>query len=573
MQCTRTPVRNACAAYNAFDIPCALRAAFGSTSTCLKQEAGPPQVVRLIDWKRPGRTERIHSKRDVARIPADELIKNILPTLQRHAHWQFTQGDFLGYEKWQRQVQMVRETAARLRQRDGSVAFNRASYGDQGNVQRALDYPPKIIEPKKSDADPPLLPPWAVPKYVRAAEKRGRRVLQMELQRFAEYMELSPMERIARRAVVEETISFIHEVFKGKYSVELFGSETTGLASPVSDIDIRFWDHSHTGRSQNALGTPMTALTQAMHDSGNFWLVYLRHGKHPIINCQHRESGIQIQIVGSKDAGRQHEAVAKYLEAIPTLRGTFAAVRTFFEMRGLSDTYSGGIGSYGQFIMLAAAAPRPRSDGPVPMNLADHFLRFLAFYDELDYLKRGVAIGKVFPKHDETPQLKSFAAAATRRGDLVRAGQWAICARSQFEPYLLCIQDPAAPKNDLGKRSTAIKHIVYTIKNLRFELRKALNREERFKEDESVLGPFVGRCHEVYAGRRQQMEEYGMKVAKEESEREQREKDDASDVRRRGEDMDKAEVAKDEFFKEMDASAEDGDQLPREGQRAPANAP
>ncbi|EME42275.1 hypothetical protein DOTSEDRAFT_97909, partial [Dothistroma septosporum NZE10] len=353
--------------------------------------------------------------------------------------------------------------------------------------------------------------------------------LSLEIQRFEQYMTPTSVERAARQAIADELKGFITATLMReeprKTGCELFGSEKTGLALPISDIDVRLWDIS--GRPAARMSNRMDVLYRAILKSDKYIVPTLRNsGSYPIINCQHRESGIDIQIVASNDTTRQQEVMTQYLSAIPYLRPLFYVVRTMFAMRGLLEVYTGGLGSYGSFVLLLAALNRTLGDRHQRSHSAAVQLRrFLHFYSEavIDPRKHGVAVfpHSRFLKHDADRQYQVYNSLAQRRGDFVRAGQWTMCQRRPLQPWLLTLQDPADATNDLGKRSIAIKHILKTIEwyrwqmSLRFRGLEDCQKRGAKWDGESILLLFVGRCHEIYHGPRERLREYGKRILEE----------------------------------------------------------
>ncbi|KAI7524406.1 hypothetical protein KC316_g18721 [Hortaea werneckii] len=141
--------------------------------------------------------------------------------------------------------------------------------------------------------------------------------------------------------------------------------------------------------------------------------------------------------------------------------------------------------------------------------------------------KRGLTlspVAKPFLKHDvkDTP-LIPYIAAANARGDPVRAGQWAIGRLRPLQPYLFSLQDPAKPTNDLGRKSNAMKHIQETIAELNVAMQENIAAVEVARargsawEGESLLEPLVGRAHEIFAARRQRVEDWGKAAAQSQS--------------------------------------------------------
>ena len=78
-----------------------------------------------------------------------------------------------------------------------------------------------------------------------------------------------------------------------------------------------------------------------------------------------------------------------------------------------------------------------------------------------------------------------------------------------MQPYLLCLQDPADPLNDLGRKTFGIKHIFETIRQLRIDLMARM--ADPPKAGESLLEMIVGPSYVMFKGRRKIMEDYGSK--------------------------------------------------------------
>lgn len=206
-------------------------------------------------------------------------------------------------------------------------------------------------------------------------------------------------EAATRGAVIEEI-----QAFAAKYlphaPLEVFGSGRTGLALATSDIDLRLAAPDHL----DTLGAPqpprwavrdqnvknLKKLHKAFDTSKDFMLVALRHARYPLISMQHRESGIDIQVVCSNDTTASRDWIKKYLDELPGLRAIYTLVKVMFDIRGLSDVYRGGLGSYSIFMMVVASlklAENSESD-----DLAHKFMSFLDFYINLDTYKHGVAV-------------------------------------------------------------------------------------------------------------------------------------------------------------------------------------
>lgn len=88
-------------------------------------------------------------------------------------------------------------------------------------------------------------------------------------------------------------------------------------------------------------------------------------------------------------------------------------------------------------------------------------------------------------------------------------GQLLIANPQPYAPYMLCLQDPANPTNDLGCKSFAIKHVQATMKTLAAVLRQDLARTTPPGPMGSLLRSLVGRCDLLYDQRRAKLELFG----------------------------------------------------------------
>ncbi|KAK3047470.1 hypothetical protein LTR09_011099 [Extremus antarcticus] len=424
----------------------------------------------------------------------------------------FTGGGPANSLTWQSNMQHVAATAWRLTQtpkQDIDVESTRAS----------LDYSARVIDTPRDPYRQHLPLPWIVD----SPHATPHELLDLEIAKFARYIDLSPAEAAARQSVIDETLGFVHRMLEmSKLQIEVQGSEQTGLAMPTSDIDFRMsWKviDEHSEGDPRALSSLLRVLQGVMVHNEAFQSVERRDAKYPIITARHKASGIDIQIVAAPSTTPQQSVTAQYLAELPHLRSLYALLKTAFGVRGLVDVYSGGTGAYGLFMMLVASLKR-RGSSP-PITAGDQLIRFLEFYTELDTSKHGVSVSpaKLFMKHDPFGSgIKNNTDAARKRGDGIRAGQWAMGQRRLYQPYLLCLQDPANPINDLGRKTNAIKHIQKTVAAMERTLKKdmqdvaaALDSGEAWSQS-SILEPIVGRCHEVLFERRKQMEEYGAEV-------------------------------------------------------------
>lgn len=182
---------------------------------------------------------------------------------------------------------------------------------------------------------------------------------------------------------------------------EVFGSERNGLAFPVSDIDIRFVpiprEHDPfqerpppTQEDRDECLRHLRRLFKKFHqEQKEFLNITLRHARYPLIAMYHRPSGLDIQIVLANDSAHQRNIIQLYMDDIPFLRKVYFLIRTMLDIRGLTDVFRGGFGSYSLFMMVVASiklAPEP------PRDAASALRHVLKFYADFDTYKKAISI-------------------------------------------------------------------------------------------------------------------------------------------------------------------------------------
>jgi non-canonical poly(A) RNA polymerase PAPD5/7 len=187
--------------------------------------------------------------------------------------------------------------------------------------------------------------------------------------------------------------------------LELFGSERTGLTLATSDIDFRLLKKEKL--EDPTLGrlppTPKEREEAMKHIHKLHWdgllkhkaylLPTLRYARYPLISIQDRQSGLDLQIVLSNDTSLSREIMKGYMEQYPYLRQLYFVVKTMFDVRGLTDVFRGGFGSYTLFMMVVASIrhmPHPRED------VAGALINFMKFYRNFDTTKKGLSIEPVW---------------------------------------------------------------------------------------------------------------------------------------------------------------------------------
>ncbi|KAI7558475.1 hypothetical protein KC346_g23024, partial [Hortaea werneckii] len=213
-----------------------------------------------------------------------------------------------------------------------------------------IDYEPMIMEPARSTSEKWQPMPWSqVQTKSRGSSAMER--LDSEIHAFAAYISPTTAESAARDAIAFRARSFIESALginNREIRTDVFGSEQTGLVLAHSDIDIRVSDSKWTRKKYKptfgtyySFGKIMKPLAERMRSSTEWICVSFRHSYYPIINAQHRESGIDLQIVCAPPTSPQQEWTAKYMNEMPNLKALYSVLRVMFGVRGLVDVFNG----------------------------------------------------------------------------------------------------------------------------------------------------------------------------------------------------------------------------------------
>ncbi|KAK8183502.1 hypothetical protein HDK77DRAFT_395447 [Phyllosticta capitalensis] len=330
--------------------------------------------------------------------------------------------------------------------------------------------------------------------------------LNQELEALADYLLPSEKERVARNCVAEDVLTLFslnrNKALQG-FGLEAFGSEVNSLATITSDLDFRLFDQTvYESEENDSTQAPrfeqrkrlIHALTQlrwalkhihqppvgaaSKRNNQNPYLFQtpvLLHARYPLIETTHRPTNIDIQIVCCNDPSHSLRMMDKYLEEIPYIQTLYVVLRRTLAVRGLTDVFNGGIGSYTLFYMIVAALKHGQS--PMPSTVGEALLQVLGFYTAFDSDKNWMSIDPLQITQKKQP----------REGGRPEVGTlW------PERPYLLSIRDPADPTNDLPRQSFAWRHIRTTFAVLRKELSLRL----KTGDERLLLVPFVGRWFE-----------------------------------------------------------------------------
>ena len=123
-----------------------------------------------------------------------------------------------------------------------------------------------------------------------------------------------------------------------------------------------------------------------------YLLPRIRWARYPLISLQDRASGLDVQIVLSNDTSISREFIQRYITEYDYLPQLYSVIKATLDIRGLSDVFRGGVGSYSLFMMIVASLkhkPHPRNDAAGALTF------FLRFWGSFRAEEHGVSIEPV----------------------------------------------------------------------------------------------------------------------------------------------------------------------------------
>ncbi|KAL5736311.1 hypothetical protein ACOSQ2_031099 [Xanthoceras sorbifolium] len=254
--------------------------------------------------------------------------------------------------------------------------------------------------------------------------------LHKEIVDFCDFLSPTPEEEALRNAAVESVFDVIKYIWPN-CKPEVFGSFKTGLYLPTSDIDVVILG---SGIKIPQMG--LNALSRALSQRGIAKKIQvIAKARVPIVKFVEKRSGIAFDISFDVQNGpKAAEFIKDALSKWPPLRPLCLILKVFLQQRELNEVYSGGIGSYALLTMLMAVLQNFREcQASAEQNLGVLLVHFFDIYGrKLNTIDVGVSCnngtGTFFKKSN-----KGF----TNMG----------------KPFLISIEDPQAPDNDIGKNS------------------------------------------------------------------------------------------------------------------------
>ncbi|XP_078395207.1 terminal nucleotidyltransferase 4A isoform X3 [Cetorhinus maximus] len=309
--------------------------------------------------------------------------------------------------------------------------------------------------------------PWKTMKY-----NMGVTGLHEEIMDFYNFVSPRPEEETMRKEVVKRIESVIKELWPAA-DVQIFGSFSTGLYLPTSDIDLVVF-----GKWKNP---PLQLLEQALRRRN---IAEPHSIKVPIIKLTDQETEVKVDISFNVETGvKAAQFIKDFVKGYPVLPYLILVLKQFLLQRDLNEVFTGGISSYSLILMaISFLQLHPRIDARRPsVNLGVLLVEFFELYGRhFNYLKTGIRIrsGGAYVAKDEI--MKNMT--------------------NGYRPSMLCIEDPLVPGNDVGRSSYGAMQVKQVFDYAYIVLSHAVSplaRSYPNRDSESTLGRIIKVTQEV----------------------------------------------------------------------------
>jgi len=292
--------------------------------------------------------------------------------------------------------------------------------------QEKIESTNSFIKQTKSN----ILPAWLRDKSI----DPNKISLHEEIKYFVNYISPTREEILMRENVIKKISAIVKSLWHSA-EIEVFGSFSTQLFLPYSDIDLVI-----SGVKLFDLSALFKLRDEIHKQKATTNLQLIANAKVPIIKLTDSYCGCTVDISFNVPNGPENtKIIQKYLKKIPVLRPVILVLKYFLQQRALNETYSGGIGSYALVLMVISFLQFHSVNKKTYYNENDLgvlLTDFLEFYGtKFNYYKTGISVkkgGRYFAKD-------------SREG-------WFDSQR----PFMLALEDPHDSHNNVGKNSFAI---------------------------------------------------------------------------------------------------------------------
>lgn len=302
--------------------------------------------------------------------------------------------------------------------------------------------------------------------------------LHEEISDFYEYISPRPEEEKMRLEVVDRIKGVIHDLWPSA-EVQVFGSFSTGLYLPTSDIDLVVFGKWET--------LPLWTLEEALRKrnvADENSIKVLDKATVPIIKLTDSFTEVKVDISFNVKSGvKAARLIKEFKEKYPVLPYLVLVLKQFLLQRDLNEVFTGGIGSYSLFLMAVSFLQlHYREDVCSPnINIGVLLIEFFELYGRhFNYLKTGIRIkdGGCYVAKDEVQKNMM----------------------DGYRPSMLYIEDPLQPDNDVGRSSYGAMQVKQAFDYAYVVLSHAVSPIAKYypnNDTESILGRIIRVTQEV----------------------------------------------------------------------------
>nr|XP_019935736.1 PREDICTED: non-canonical poly(A) RNA polymerase PAPD5 [Paralichthys olivaceus] len=315
--------------------------------------------------------------------------------------------------------------------------------------------------------------PWKVRNY-----SEGIVGLNEEINDFYDYISPRPEEEKMRLEVVDRIKGVIHALWPSA-EVQVFGSFSTGLYLPTSDIDLVVFGKWET--------LPLWTLEEALRKKNvadENSIKVLDKATVPIIKLTDSFTEVKVDISFNVKSGvKAARLIKEFKEKYPVLPYLVLVLKQFLLQRDLNEVFTGGIGSYSLFLMAVSFLQLHYREDVCSrnINIGVLLIEFFELYGRhFNYLKTGIRIkdGGCYVAKDEVQKNMM----------------------DGYRPSMLYIEDPLQPDNDVGRSSYGAMQVKQAFDYAYVVLSHAVSPIAKYypnNETESILGRIIRVTQEV----------------------------------------------------------------------------
>ncbi|KAI2662573.1 Terminal nucleotidyltransferase 4B [Labeo rohita] len=315
--------------------------------------------------------------------------------------------------------------------------------------------------------------PWSWGWHLALKDK-----LHEEIKDFYDYISPRPEEEHMRLEVVARIRTVIKDLWPNAV-VQVFGSFSTGLYLPTSDIDLVVFGHWDT--------LPLWTLEEALRKkkiADENSVKVLDKATVPIIKLTDLHTEVKVDISFNVQNGvKAANLIKDFKQQFPVLPYLVLVLKQFLLQRELNEVFTGGIGSYSLFLMVVSFLQLHGREDVCSSNanLGVLLIEFFELYGRhFNYLKTGIRIkdGGSYVAKDEV-----------QKGML-----------DGYRPSMLYIEDPLQPGNDVGRSSYGAMQVKEAFDYGYVVLSHAVSPIAKYypnNKSESILGRIIRVTQEV----------------------------------------------------------------------------